>query len=72
MSKIDFVLSVSNHKKSRCENMSGKYKECEKELWTDEITNCSNKCLFTEIQNSTSVSGTPVKIWDDDEEFPWV
>ena len=52
--------------------MSGKCKECGKELWTDEITHCSNKCLFTEIQNSTSVSGTPVEIWDEDEESPWV
>ena len=61
MSKTDLVLQVSNHKKRRCENISGKCKECGKKTWTDEITHCSNKCLFADIQNSKSMSGIPVE-----------
>ena len=52
--------------------MSGKCKECGKNIWTDEITHCSNRCLFADIKNSRSISGTPFETWDDEEEPPWV
>ena len=37
-----------------------------KNMWTDEIPHCSNKCLFAEIENSKSISGMPVETWDDE------
>ena len=48
-------------------------KECEqcgKELLSSEITHCSDKCLFKELGDSKSVSGTPVELWGDND--PWI
>ena len=52
--------------------MSGKCKECGKNMWTDEITHCSNRCLFADIKNSESIRGIPIETWNEEIESPWV
>ena len=70
MSKTDLTLQVSIYK-SICKDMPGKCRECGKSMRIDEITHCSNKCLFAGIQNSKSVSGIPAETWMNDEPL-WV
>lgn len=45
-------------------------KMCGKKLKNDLMTHCSDKCLFANLRNSTSISGTPIEDWAD--ENPWV
>lgn len=45
-------------------------KVCGKKLQHVHLTHCSNECLFTKLQNSTSISGVPIETWNDDD--PWV
>ncbi|MDH3278628.1 MAG: hypothetical protein OEL84_05695 [Nitrosopumilus sp.] len=47
--------------------MYGKCNECGKNMWTDEITPCSDKYFFVEIKDSKSISGIPVETWDDEK-----
>jgi hypothetical protein len=47
-----------------------KCKECGNHIPDVDITHCSNQCLFENLKNSKSISGSPIETWDEDE--PWV
>ena len=48
----------------------GQCKNCKNETEHPSITHCSNECLFANLWDSKSISGTPIEKWDDGD--PWV
>ena len=51
--------------------MEKRCESCGKNLLDSSLTHCSDKCLFQIVEDSTSISQTPMESWFEATTEPW-